>query len=167
MKNLIITLLMAAGTCGLNAQSFGVRAGGEFATAKADFDGFKISDNETGFYLGVFARVEVSEKFNLRPEVNYVGVKDLDQIQVPILAEIGLVDKLRGQVGPNLGFLLNQEEGVKTFNLGANLGLSYEFTPQFYLEARYNLGLSNLSDDEFFDASLKLSAFEVGLAYGF
>lgn len=167
MKKIIITLLMAACTWGANAQHFGVRAGGEFATAKADFDGIKISDNETGFYLGVFGRIEVSEKWNLRPEVNYVGVKDLDQIQVPVLAEISLIEKLRGVVGPNLGFLLKQEEGVKTFNLGANLGLSYEFTPQFYLEARYNLGLSNLADDNEFDASLKLSAFQVGLAYGF
>lgn len=158
---------MFGGSLGLSAQQFGVRAGAEFATAKVDFDGLKVSDNETGFYIGVFGRLEISESFAIRPEVNYVGIKDLDQIQVPLLAEISLMEKLRGQIGPNFGFILNKEEGTKSMNLGANLGLSYEFSQKFFVEARYNLGLTNLSDDDTFDASLKLNAFQVGLAYGF
>ena len=167
MKKAIITALIFGGILGLNAQKFGVRAGAEFATAKVDFEGIKISDNETAFYIGVFGRMEISETFSIRPEVNYVAVKDLDQVQVPILAEITLIEKLRGQVGPNFGFILDSEEGTKSFNLGANLGLSYALSQKFFVEARYNLGFTNLSDDETFDASLKLSAFEVGLAYGF
>jgi len=167
MKKVIITVLIFGGMLGLNAQKFGVRAGAEFATAKVDFEGIKVSDNETGFYIGVFGRLEISEAFAIRPEVNYVGVKDLDQIQVPILAELTLIEKLRGQIGPNLGFILDTDEGTKSFNLGANLGLSYALTQKFFVEARYNLGLTNLSEYNEFDASLKLSAFEVGLAYGF
>jgi hypothetical protein len=167
MKKILLAALFAACTLGLNAQKFGVRAGGEFATAKVDFDGIKVSDNETGFYLGAFARIAISEVFGLRPEVNYVGVKDLDQIQVPVLAEIKLIEKLHGQIGPNFGFILDAEEGTKSMNLGANLGLSYEFIDKFSVEARYNLGLTDLADDNEFDASLKLSSFQVGVAYGF
>ena len=167
MKKIVLAALFAAGILGLNAQNIGVRAGAEFATAKVDFEGIKVSDNETGFYIGVFGRFNISDAWAVRPEVNYVGIKDLDQIQVPLLAEIRLLEKLHGQVGPNFGFILDAEEGTKSMNLGANLGLSYALSQKFFVEARYNLGLTDLAEDNEFDASLKLSSFQVGLAYGF
>ncbi|GGD45942.1 hypothetical protein GCM10011361_11130 [Muriicola marianensis] len=151
----------------MNAQSIGVRAGADFATAKADFDGIKISDNETGFYLGLFTEIEAAETLNIRPEINYISIKDLDQIQVPVLAQFGLVDKFNVVAGPSFGFLLNTEEGEKSFNFGAALGLSFDFSENFLVEGRYTLGLSNLVEDNEFDASLKLSGFQLGLGYKF
>ena len=167
MKKIILAALIAAGTLSMSAQNFGIRTGADFATAKADFDGLKISDNETGFYLGLFTEIEVSESLNIRPEINYIAIKDLDQIQVPVLAQIGLADKFNIVTGPSFGFLLNTEEGEKSFNLGATLGLSFDISNNFLLEGRYNLGLSNLVEDNEFDASLKLSGFQVGVGYKF
>ncbi len=167
MKKIIFTAIFATVMLTMNAQSFGVKAGADFATAKADFDGFKVSENETGFYLGVFTKIKVSESFNVRPELNYIGIKDLDQIQVPLLAEFGLSEKFNAVFGPSIGFILNTEEGEKSLNLGAALGLSYNISSKFLVEARYVLGLSNLVEDNEFDASLKLSSFQVGIGYQF
>jgi opacity protein-like surface antigen len=167
MKTLFFTVCIVAGICSMNAQSFGVRAGADFATAKADFDGLKVSDNETGFYLGIFTSLNVSESFHVRPEINYIGIKDLDQIQVPLLAELGLSDKFNALLGPSFGFILNTEEGEKSFNLGGTLGLSYDVSSHFLVEARYTLGISNLVEDNEFDASLKLSGFQLGVGYKF
>jgi len=167
MKKIILMAIIAASSLGVNAQKFGIKAGVDFATAKAKFEGLTISENQTGFYVGVFTTIAASETFNIRPEVNYISIKDLDQIQVPILAEIGLSDKFNLLAGPSFGFLLNIEEGTKSFNFGADLGLSYTISENFLVEARYDLGLSNLSDDNEFDASLKLSGILVGIGYMF
>ncbi|NER09442.1 Outer membrane protein beta-barrel domain-containing protein [Muriicola jejuensis] len=167
MKTLFSTVCIIAGLFSMNAQSIGVRAGADFATAKADFDGIKISDNETGFYIGLFTEIQVSESLDIRPEINYIAIQDLDQIQVPVLAQFGLSDKFNVAVGPSFGFLLNTEEGEKSFNFGAALGLSFDISENFLIEGRYTLGLSNLVEDNEFDASLKLSGFQLGLGYKF
>ena len=161
---LIVTLTFVIGA---SAQNFGLRAGVDIATAKADFDGISVSDNETGFYIGTFTKFEVSESFKIRPEVNFISVKDLDQIQVPILAEIGISDKFHALAGPGFGFILDAEEGTKSFNLSLDFGLSYDITEHFLVEARYGLGLSNLADDNEFNADLKLHGLFFGIGYIF
>ncbi|MGM5470218.1 outer membrane beta-barrel protein [Flavobacteriaceae bacterium LMO-SS05] len=167
MKNLFLTTVIFVFALSMNAQNFGLRAGADFATAKAKFEGYNLIENETGFYVGAFTTLKVSESFQIRPEVNYISIKDLDQIQVPILAEIGIADKFNALAGPSFGFLLDTEEGSKSFNLGLDLGLSYNITEQFLVEARYSLGLSNLFDDNYGDATLKLHGLFVGIGYMF
>lgn len=167
MKKLILSTVIMTFVLNSHAQNFGLRAGADFATAKASFDGLSVSENETGFYIGAFTKIKVSESFKIRPEVNYISVKDLDQIQVPVLAEIGLSDKFNLLAGPSFGFLLDTEEGAKSFNFGAEFGLSYDLSKQFLIEARYNLGLSNLVDDNEFNATLKLHGLFVGIGYMF
>lgn len=167
MKNLFFTTVIFVLTLNMNAQNFGLRAGADFATAKAKFEGYNLSENETGFYIGAFTTLNVSESFKLRPEVNYISIQDLDQIQVPILAEIGVADKFNALAGPSFGFLLDSEEGSKSFNFGLDFGLSYDITEQFLVEARYSLGLSNLFDDNYGDSTLKLHGLFVGIGYIF
>jgi len=167
MKNIVLLSVIFLLALSLNAQNFGIRAGADFATAKADFDGFGITDNQTGFYVGVFTKFGVSEHFKIRPEANYINVKDADQIQIPVLAEIGLAEKINALAGPSFGFLLDTEEGQKSFNFGLDFGLSYNITEQFFVEGRYSLGLSNLADDNEFDAKLKLHGLFVGVGFIF
>lgn len=167
MKKIILSIVTLSFVMGASAQNFGLRAGVDIATAKAEFDGISISDNETGFYIGAFTRFEVSESFKIRPEANFISVKDLDQIQIPVLAEIGVSDKFNIMAGPSFGFLLDTEEGSKSFNLGLDFGLSYDITSQFLVEARYGLGLSNLAEDNEFDAKLKLHGLFFGVGYMF
>jgi opacity protein-like surface antigen len=62
---------------------------------------------------------------------------------------------------------LDVEEGTKSFNFGADFGLSFNISENFLMEARYNLGISNLADDNEFDASLRLSGILVGIGYQF
>jgi len=167
MKKILLTTVILNFVLSISAQNFGIRAGMDFATAKADFEGIGISGNETGFYIGVFTKLGVSEKFKIRPESNYISIKDLDQIQVLVLAEIGLADKLNALAGPSFGFLLDTEEGEKSFNFGIDFGLSYNITEKFLAEARYSLGLSNLVEDNDFNAKLKLHGLFVGIGYLF
>ena len=167
MKKIILTTALLISIMSLYAQNFGMRAGVDFATAKAEIYGLSVSENETGVYLGLFAKLKISESFKIRPEANYINIEDLDQIQIPILAEVGLTDKFNALAGPSFGFLLDTEEDSKSFNFGLDFGLAYDITEKFLVEARSSLGLSNLAEDNFDDASLKLHGLFVGIGYMF
>jgi len=167
MKKFIFTIAISTFLLSVNAQNFGIRAGADFATAKADLGGISVSENETGFYIGAFTTLKVSETFKIRPEVNYISIEDLDLIQPAIIAEIGIANKLNVLAGPSFGFLLDTEEGSKSFNFVLDFGLSYDITEQVLVEARYSLGLSNLYDDNYGDATLKLHGIFVGVGYQF
>tara|TARA_R110002073_G_scaffold4213_1_gene27909 strand:+ start:47834 stop:48382 length:549 start_codon:yes stop_codon:yes gene_type:complete len=126
------------------------------------------SSSETGFYLGVqFTDIPIAEGLEFRPTVHYVAIKDLDQIQVPLLVRYSFTDEFHALAGPNLGFLMDTGEGVKSFNFGADLGLAYDISDDFSIGAKYNMGFSNLFENGGGDYSLKLSHFMVGVAYRF
>ena len=167
MMKKIVLLTVATFVCiSLNAQNFGLRAGVDFASMKLEFMGESDTESETGFYVGFFGSFDISDTFAIRPEVNYIGVEDLDQIAIPVLAQYSASDAFRILAGPNFGFILDPDEGTKSFNFGLDFGLAYNFTEKFALEGRYNLGISNLIEDgDMFDASVKLRGFFFGLAY--
>ena len=170
MKKLMLMAAFAVfGLSNVNAQetSFGVKAGVDFASSKVEFDGFSATGSETGFYVGAFAEIGVSEKFAVQPELLYVAVTDANQIALPIMAKFMVTDQFNVMAGPTLGFVMDQPEGFNSFNYGIEAGVSYEFTEEFFAEARYNIGLANLIEDGGSDVSAKLSGFFLGVGYKF
>lgn len=167
----------------LTSSCVAIRAGADFASEKdkysysevaitksssATLASNTVTSSETGFYVGLFfTGLELSDNFEIQPEVDYLSIKDLDQIQVPILAKYGFADKFNAYAGPNLGFIFDTPTGVKSFNLGLDLGLSYDITEKFLIEARYDYGLSNLLENGDSNNSLRLSNFQVGIGYRF
>ncbi len=69
------------------------------------------------------------------------------------------------KAGPNLAFLTDAPDGIKSFNFGFDLGAEYNFAENFVVDARYNFGLANLSDVDGLD--YHLSGFYVGFGYKF
>ena len=168
MKKIILLLVATFITISISAQEFGVRAGADFASMKLEFMGESDTESETGFYIGVFGSFDISETFAIRPELNYIAIEDLDQLAIPVLADFSASESFHLLAGPSFGFMLDSEDGMNSFNFGLDFGLAYDFTEDFALEARYNLGLSNLIEDgDDFDMDAKLSGFVVGLAYSF
>ena len=126
------------------------------------------TSSETGFYVGLqFTDIPISDELEFQPEVNFVSIKDLNQFHAPLLVKYSFADQFHALAGPNLGILLDTGEGVKSFNFGADLGLAYDVSEDFSIEARYNMGLSNLFENTNGDNSLKLSHFMLGIAYRF
>lgn len=164
MKKNILSMLVLFVFGLANAQDakFGVKAGGDFASSK-----IMIGDPNTGFYMGGFADVAVSEKFHVQPEVLYVSVKNLSQIQVSILARFPVVEDFSLLTGPDFGFILNASSGIKSFNFGLDFGVSFDVSDDFSLDAKYNLGLTNLIKENASNASQKLNGFFFGLGYKF
>ncbi|MCF7560880.1 PorT family protein [Sabulilitoribacter multivorans] len=149
------------------AQSFGLKAGADFASVKFKAEGENISTSETGFYIGAFTEIEASESFTFQPELLFVSVEDLNFIAIPLMAKFPVAEQFNILAGPSLGFLLDTEEGEKSFNFGVEAGVAYDISEKFFVEARYNLGLANLIEDAPSGYSVKLNGFFAGLGYKF
>ncbi len=135
---------------------------------KKENESISDSSNRTGFYVGIaLPEISFSEKFGVQPEVNFIGVKDFNQIQVPILLKYNFANKFNAYGGPNFGFLLDAPSGLTNFNFALDLGLSYDITNNLLVEARYGWGLTNLLDGGNSNNYLKLNNFQLGLAYRF
>lgn len=121
-----------------NAQAqFGIKAGVDLATARVDGFG---SESETGFFVGAFSTIELSDTFNLQPELLYVSIKDLDFISLPILAKFSVADSFNLLAGPSLTYFLDAEDEEFQFNL--DFGVSFDVTENLDLNAKYSYMLN-------------------------
>lgn len=157
-KILLSAVALMALSFGAEAQEtkFGIKAGADFATSKAEFMGEEFTASETGFFVGAFAEIGLSESFALQPEILYIGIKDFNTISVPVLAKYYVLpEKFSLMVGPDFNYLLDAEEDEFKVNLSA--GASYNFTENFDVSARYSLGFGDVT----------LSGLFVGVGYKF
>jgi len=126
------------------------------------------NSNETGFYIGLaLSDLTIVGNLEIQPEIRFVGVKDFNQIQTPILLKYNIADKFSVHAGPSFGFLLDSPEGIDSFNVALDFGVAYDFTERFSIEARYDWGQTNLLENGDSDNYLKLSNFQIGVVYSF
>lgn len=159
-------------------QQFGLKAGYSSFIAKVKVDGASGSDNVGGFYIGAFAEFELSNKFNLQPELTFANYSQDGEsssvLLIPILAEFKANNELGLYFGPQLDYLLNEEdsEGLKRLGLGLSLGASYDISDDVFIDTRYTFGISDrldgdLEDFEGLTIKAMLNYFQVGLGYRF
>ncbi|WP_117879779.1 outer membrane beta-barrel protein [Aureibaculum luteum] len=128
----------------------------------------EFSNNSTGVYVGIsFLEISLTDKLEFQPELNFIAIKNFNQIQTPILLKYNIVDKFSAYAGPSFGFLLDRPEGIDSFNVALDFGLSYDITEKFSVETRYDWGQTNLLDGGDSDNYFKLNSFQVGVTYKF
>ena|SRR5690554_1893 len=91
-----------------------------------------------------------------------------DYINIPIMAKYYIVDGFSVEAGPQVGFLMKSEsefssligpgggvsgtfdtkDSYKSVDFGVNFGLAYDLPQGFFVNARYNLGLSKINEDD-------------------
>ncbi len=194
MKNFLLTAVFAVITIvSINAQSFGAKAGVNFASLNGDED----FDGRTSFFVGAVVEFEISESFSLQPELLYSsqGAKSsfsedgfdfeakykLDYLNIPIMAKYYVTEGFSIEAGPQVGFLLSakadyEEDGesdsedikddLSSVDFGLNFGLGYKLDSGLNFGARYNLGLSNVADSEG-DIDIKNGVFQLSIGYFF
>ncbi len=173
MKKLILAAFVL-GTCtaafAQQQVKFGPKAGVNFA----NISGLDNSEMKTGFHVGAVAEIKFNEKFSIQPEVVYSaqGTKftsnnaevkwNNDYINIPIMAKYYVVNGFSVEAGPQVGFLMKAEQegtymgytgtadvkdNYKSVDFGVNFGLAYDLPQGFFVNARYNLGLSKVGED--------------------
>src|SRR5664279_2487984 len=190
MKKLVILVLTTGVffTAGAQVQ-FGAKAGANFATLTGK--GSEGATTKVDFNGGGFAHIPIANSFFLQPELVYSrqGAKatsdgivfNINQsyLNIPVLAKYQHSSGLYGETGPQLGFLL--AASVKSGGTSQDVKSSYKSTDFSWafglgymipsisagIDARYNLGLSNIAATEVNGYSVKNSVFQVGLFYLF
>jgi opacity protein-like surface antigen len=179
-------MICASSFYAANAQvSFGAKAGLNVATLTGDVEGAK---SKVGFNIGAIAEISLSESFAFQPELVFStqGAKFEEDgesatlknnfLNVPLLAKYKTSSGFYAVTGPQIGFLMSAKAEVMDIEVDAKdaykktdfswaFGAGYMVTPNIGIDARYNLGLSNNSEDE--EGKIKNSVFQVGLVYKF
>lgn len=149
--------------------SFGLKGGLNLSFITGD--GTDNFDSKIAFHIGVVSEIPISDKFSFQPELLYSSQGDketsdgmeikykLDYLNLPLMAKYYISKGFSLEAGPQIGFLLSAKaegDGVsvdikditKGVEFALDLGLGYKFENGLNFSVRYNLGLSNIFDNE-------------------
>lgn len=186
MKKLLF--LVALATLGISKSTyaqdvkFGVKTGLNLAniTGASDVD----TNNLIGFHIGAISEISVSDKFSVQPELLYTRQGSeignafkikLDYLAIPIMAKYYVMPKLSLELGPQVSFLVSDkiefegagipdaETDAASTDFGLNVGAGYKLDSGIFMQARYNFGISTISENP----DLKNSVLKLSLGYQF
>ena len=171
----ILTLFIVVGSVPAFSQAqfaLGIKGGLNFANLDIKGSTSSNYENRTGYHAGAFALIKITA-FAIQPEIlfskqgtqytvsttNYEA--NFDYINVPIMLKFYLPLGLNLQAGPQFGFLTTCEikqtvgsttsvqdakDFYKSSDVAASMGLGWDLPFGLTLDARYNLGLSDINE---------------------
>jgi Outer membrane protein beta-barrel domain len=171
----------------------GIKGGLNFAKLDVKGSASDNYEGRTGYHAGAFALVKVG-MIGVQPEIifsrqgyDYKDVNtqnveaNFDYINIPVIAKLYLPLGLNIQAGPQFGFLSKAEAEVfvtnasqsqtvdvknlyKGSDVSLGLGAGWDLPFGLTVDARYNLGLSKINDNNNAPES-KNRVFQVSLGY--
>ncbi|GEC71848.1 Outer membrane protein beta-barrel domain-containing protein [Flavobacterium flevense] len=175
-KPILVALMLFSMATVLQAQSirFGIKGGANFANQYGDDFPDVNKEGITSYHAGLVSEIKLIENFAIQPELLYSTQgatyknaveefkNELGYLSIPVLAKIYLSKSLSLEVGPQASFLLSERndfdvEDAKTFEFAAVGGLGLNVTKNLFIQARYGLGLTEVSKD----ADIKNSTFQL------
>lgn len=152
---------------------FGPKIGANFSNL-SDASGLKF-DNKTGLQAGIFLGIKF-DSFAIQPELLYsqqgadsdFGDFNLDYVTIPVILKYYLIGGLNIQVGPQFGFVVNDDfpsaEDIDTnsFDFSGAVGAGVDLPLGFRVAARYNFGITDVTDN-----GGKNGVFSVALGFSF
>jgi hypothetical protein len=165
---------------------FGVKAG--LNISNVHVQNSNNPDSRASFYAGGLAHIHISKQFALQPEIMYSGQGYLQSIantdyktrlgyvNIPVLAQLMFGEGFRFETGPQLGLLAGAHRKVNKFSEDVKdqfkgldfawvFGIGYLTPAGFGVDARYNLGISNINDVN--STNVNNRVFAVGVFYQF
>lgn len=133
-------------------------------------------DQITGYHFGLFGHIHLKNPWAIQPELVYSaqGAKSgdtnykLGYFNVPVLIQYMFDNGFRLQAGPQVGFLVSADNknDLNPIEFGVSFGASYVLpSTGFGIDARYNLGLSNINKDS--DLNSTNRGIQLGIFYIF
>ncbi len=173
--------------------ALGIKAGPNFANLNFDESPGVNYKARTGFHGGAFALVKLT-KFGIQPEVLFsqqgskvtFNSQELESnftyVNIPVMLKFYLVGGLNLQAGPQIGFVTSAKqdffddvtqtlvkgEDIKDqlngVDFSAALGAGWDLPFGLTIDARYNLGLSNISKNDSSEEA-KNQVFQLSLGF--
>ncbi|MEO1050706.1 MAG: porin family protein [Bacteroidota bacterium] len=185
-KLMLIALFSAFIVFESNAQA-GFRVGVKGGLNFADFNTDLNTSSRTGYHAGAFATIKIA-KIAIQPELIFssqgsqLEIGNLDAtfnyVNIPVMLKFYLIAGLNLQAGPQFGFLTSARQDLdlgngvredvsefyKSSDVSIGLGAGWDLPFGLTVDARYNLGVSEISDSEAVEAA-KNQVFQVSLGY--
>ncbi|MEJ2005441.1 MAG: porin family protein [Cyclobacteriaceae bacterium] len=172
--NVLVVLLFVCSSA-FAQFGLGVKGGLNFANLSID-----DASSRTGFHFGAFAHVPLSENIGIQPEVLFsTQGADIDNtdvnmsyVNVPVLLRLRLIQILNVHFGPQFGFPTKAKadgedilDNIKDSDISLAFGAGINLPLGLEAGARYNLGVSDISDSgiDFQDAQHRV--FQVYVAW--
>ena len=188
-KITVFALALIVGTTVLAQDpKFGIKGGINLAKLTNQAE----ADWRLGFHAGLLSHIHVTPAFSLQPEVVYSSQGTeyelstgenlklkLNYVNIPLLLQYNFDNGFRLQGGPQIGFLTGVADKVgdveinsvdsddfNTVDFSIPLGISYLSYSGFGVDARYNLGVTDVLKNNSGNA-VRNSVFQFGLFYLF
>lgn len=162
---------------------FGLKAGVNIASLSVSPG--TDHNSKAGLHVGGLAHIHLSKNFALQPELVFSmqgGQREddvkwkLNYINIPLLVQYMTENGFRLQTGPQLGLLVSAKsenddvevdikDAFTSTDFSWVFGAGYLFPSGFGVDARYNLGISDVWDAS--SAKVKNSVFQLGVFYQF
>ena len=173
-KFLLVAAIAALSVTTSNAQGISIGAKAGLNLANVNGNDAEGAEGRTSFHIGGVVNLEISELFAIQPEVIYSAqgftetiniplggtlevTNKLDYLNIPILADITVVEGLSIQAGPQFGINITSEadiagetqklEDVETADVSAAIGAQLELPVGLFFQARYVTGLTEIVKD--------------------
>jgi hypothetical protein len=190
MKKLftILTVVALTATISFAQVQFGIKAGfNNSAVGSSDSDMNEAISSKSGMQFGGIAMFELSDAIQLRTGAIYSqkGATLLDEItfaldylEVPADFAFMLGDGgFALSAGPYFAFLMSSKvkldgesedmEDMNSLDIGLNFGASYLVNEQILIDARYGMGLTNISSDSDSEETMLNGALQISVGYVF
>ena len=185
MKRIILLAVVAIAAHAAYAQNvqFGVKAGVNLANLNQDPS--PDTKSKAGLNIGALAHIHLNQNWAVQPEAVYSmqgaeysnGTKiKINYVNIPVLAQYMFANGFRLQTGPQLGILtsskvqygdggteVDSDNQYKSTDFSWSFGAGYLTKSGLGVDARYNLGISDISKTD--PADLKNRVWQFGLFY--
>lgn len=184
----ILTVVALTTTISFAQAQFGIKAGfNNSAVGSSDSDMNELISSKSGMQFGGVAMFELSDAMQLRTGAIYSqkGATLLDEITVAldyleVPADLAFMLGDGGfalSAGPYFAFLMSSKvkldgesedmEDMNSMDIGLNFGASYLVNEQILIDARYGMGLTNISSDSDDDETMLNGALQISVGYVF
>ena len=148
-----------------NAQNWSAKAG--FGSLGSSIEG---SSSITGFGVGVSADFEMTESIDVQSEIMYYMFDGGGLVSIPVLAKYYVAEKFSLLGGLQVNYnLADMPEEFSALGAGIAAGGAYDINDQFFVDARYNVEVTNrfTGESDFYEGKLAYNLFSVGVGYRF
>ena len=172
-KTILIATLFFSTLTTIQGQSvkLGLKAGLNYANQTGtnltvDSENYK-KEAISSYHAGLVAEINLFEGLALQPELlystqgaTYKGISGtigditnkVGYLAIPVMIKIGLSKSISLELGPQASFLLSEKDNVNlyksnTFDFAVAGGLGLKVTKSIFLQARYGLGLTEISKE--------------------
>jgi len=169
-KTILIATLFFSAVTTIQAQSvkLGIKAGLNYAnqtgtTITVNYKNYQ-TEAISSYHAGLVAELNLFKGLALQPELLYstqgakykTALEDITNkvgyLAIPVMIKIGLSKSISLELGPQASFLLSGKDQFvvkdpSTFDFAVAGGLGLKVTKSIFLQARYGLGLTELSKE--------------------